>query len=186
MTPQSSVLAIPPAAISRPTGLSPIPPNRDELKRAFAHFPSGVVIVTARDAEGNPHGFTASTFVPLSLDPPMVMVCLSRSAQCYDVFVTAERFAVSVLRPEHRDLAMRFATRGADKFAEAPVEYLSSGLPVLKQAVAIFEGRTEGRHPGGDHIIITGIVERAHCEDEGAAMIHFMRAFHQLAIQPAA
>lgn len=107
-------------------------PNADTLKRVFSLFPSGVVIATVVDRQGEPHGFTASTFVPLSLDPPMILVCLNRSAQCYEAFVTGASFAVSVLRPEHEEIALRFATRGADKFSADHIDRTAGGLPVVR------------------------------------------------------
>lgn len=157
-------------------------PTPDMLKRAFSLFPSGVVIATTLDVDGDPHGFTASTFVPLSVDPPMVLMCLNRTAQCFEAFMTSQRFAVSVLRPGHEEVAMRFATRGADKFKDVVFDRTDDGLPVIEGALATFECRTSGRHPGGDHVILTGVVEGLCFEDEGAAMVHFVRSFRELQI----
>lgn len=156
-------------------------PTDQDLRRAFALFPSGVAVVTVVDRDGIPHGFTASSFVPLSLDPPMVLVCLNRQAQCYDAFVTGERLAISLLRPEHEAIARRFATRAAEKFAQG-IAFLACGLPVIDEALATFSCRTEGRHPGGDHVILTGRIEELSCTPEGAAMVHFDRKFRQLAL----
>ncbi|TKT75739.1 flavin reductase family protein [Aquamicrobium sp. LC103] len=157
-------------------------PDPTSLKQSFALFPSGVVIATTIDAQGVSHGFTASTFVPLSVEPPMVLVCLNRSAQCYDAFLTSERFAVSVLRPEHQDIAMRFATRGADKFADRAFDTGAGTPPVLDCALAAFECSVADRHPGGDHIILTGLVERMRHTTQGGAMVHFARSFHAVEI----
>lgn len=157
-------------------------PDATTLKQGFALFPSGVVIVTTTDAEGIAHGFTASTFVPLSVDPPMVMVCLNRSAQCYQAFLASSSFAVSVLRPEHTEIAMRFATRGADKFSDAPFLATENGAVVLDGALATFECSMVARHPGGDHVILTGLVERLHREGGGEAMVHFSRSFRSLSV----
>jgi flavin reductase ActVB len=157
-------------------------PAPDALKRAFSLFPSGVVIVATRDARGVAHGFTASTFVPLSLDPPMVLVCLNRSAQCHAAFAGATGFAVSVLRPEHRQLALRFATRGADKFAGAQFERGDAEHPLVPEAIAQFECKAAAVHPGGDHVILTGVVERVRHGEHGAAMVHFARTFHAVAV----
>jgi flavin reductase ActVB len=157
-------------------------PDAAALKQGFALFPSGVVVATTVDADGTAHGFTASTFVPLSVDPPMVLVCLNRSALCYHAFLSSSSFAVSVLRPEHRDIALRFATRGTDKFAGLPFVAAAGGSPVLEGALAAFECSMTGRHQGGDHVILTGRVERMRCEAEGPAMVHFARSFRSLAI----
>ncbi len=156
-------------------GMPPAPPA-EALKQAFALFPSGVVIAATVDRQGMSHCFTASAFAPLSIDPPMLLVCLNVAAQCYPAFASADRFAVSVLRAEHRDHALRFATRGVDKFAGAPFHEGPRGMPILDGALAAFECRVAARYPGGDHIILTGHVEHAH-HPAGPAMVHFMRSF---------
>ena len=155
-------------------------PDPVTLKEGFALFPSGVVIATALDSEGNAHGFTASSFVPLSIDPPMVLVCLNRKASCHPVFMEADHFAISVLRPPHQPVAMRFATSGVDKFANLALGRTARGLPVLDDALAAFECRAMGHHPGGDHTILTGRVEGVHYSEDRDAMVHFARAFHKV------
>src|SRR5690554_5742563 len=157
-----------------------IRPDPAKLKQGFSLFPSGVVIVTTRDADGNDHGFTASTFVPLSVEPPMVLVCLNRTAQCHDVFIEAESFAVSVLRPAHEAVALRFATRGADKFSDLTLARTADGLPILADALVAFACGTAGHHAGGDHTILTGRVEGLHQTGDREAMVHFARAFHMV------
>ena len=87
------------------------------FREAMARFPAGVTIVTTADRAGRPRGFTASSFCSVSLDPPLVLVCLARSAESYPVFDTCDRFAVSMLGEDDADLAHRFATRRPDKFA---------------------------------------------------------------------
>lgn len=160
-------------------------PSAEMLKRAFSLLPSAVAIVTALDEEGAPHGFTASAFTPLSIDPPMILVCLNRSAQCYPAFLAADRFAVNVLRPEHQELALRFATRGADKFADAPFVQKAMRPPLLDSALASLECVAADRLPGGDHVILIGLVEQIRFEDRGAAMVHFARSFRALELSTA-
>lgn len=157
-------------------------PSADLLKQAFSLFPSGVVIATTVDSAGKQHGFTASSFTPLSVDPPMVLVCLNVSAHCFDVFSQARHFAISVLRPEHHNEAMRFATRGVDKFEGASFEPGQLGLPCLRNALASFECSVVDRYPGGDHAILTGLVECLSYQDNGSAMVHFLRSFRHQAI----
>jgi len=171
----SAVMEMSRATPAVDVGMRPLP--RDELKRAFSLFPSGVVIATTRDTEGRPHGFTASSFSALSLDPPMLLVCIAHSAQCYAAFMHARHFAINILRPEHEALALRFATRGADKFAGDAFDVEMQGMPVLRDAAASFACRVAGRLPGGDHTILTGQVEASRCGRDGAAMLHFQRRF---------
>jgi flavin reductase ActVB len=149
------------------------------FRDAMARFPSGVTIVTTADEDGRWWGFTASSFCSVSMDPPLVLVCLAATAQCHPAFVAAERFNVHVVHPEHADLAVRFATREADKFADGGFRSDEHGLPVLDGAVATLGCRTHAVQPAGDHSILLGRVERAWVGEEHPA-VYFQRRFHRL------
>ncbi|MYV98330.1 flavin reductase family protein [Streptomyces sp. SID3343] len=136
-------------------------PAAAAFRAALARFPSGVTIVTTRSEAGTPHGFTASSFAALSLDPPLVLVCLDRRADCFPVFLAAERFVVNIVTPAHADLAMRFATKGEDKFADGPFELDEAGCPLLPDAAAVVRCEFEQAVPGGDHVILIGRVHDA-------------------------
>src|SRR4051812_11360247 len=86
------------------------------FREAMAKFASGVTIVTTADSDGAWWGFTASAFSSLSLTPPLILVCLAASAESHPAFAAAAGFIVNVLGSEHEELALRFATKGADKF----------------------------------------------------------------------
>jgi flavin reductase ActVB len=154
-------------------------PSRRELRAAFGAFATGVVIVTTRDATVSDWGITATAFTPLSEDPPLVLVCLSTAAGSTAAFEQSERFAVSLLRPEHEDLAERFATGRPDKFVLGGFEPLTSGLRAVTGALAVLECRTGEVHPGGDHAIMIGHVEAARCSP-GPALVYFRREFAAL------
>jgi flavin reductase ActVB len=155
----------------------------DDLSRIFrdamSRFPSGVTIVTTTDDEGRWWGFTASSFCSVSMDPPLVLVCLAATAQCHPAFAVARRFVVHVVHSEHADLAVRFATRGADKFADAGFRSDEYGLPVLDGAAVTLGCATHAIHPAGDHSILLGRVERAQVGDERPA-VYFQRRFHAI------
>jgi flavin reductase ActVB len=169
--------------MTHPTGS----PALDErmLKDALAHFPSGVTIVTVRDAAGVAHGFTASAFCSVSLDPPLVCFCVARSARCHPVFAGQDEFVINFLGPQHAELAMRFARREADKFADGPFCYPSSRLVVLKDAVAVLECAVYSRLAAGDHTIVVGAVRRVEVSP-GEPLVYFNRTFHRLSATPAA
>jgi flavin-dependent trigonelline monooxygenase, reductase component len=75
-----------------------------ELRRAFGCFVTGVTVVTAIDGGGRPRGFTANSFTSVSLDPPLVLVCIARTAGSYPVFSTTTHFAINILGEEQRPL----------------------------------------------------------------------------------
>jgi flavin reductase ActVB len=133
--------------------------NSENLKEALARFASGVTITTTAGADGsNPVGFTASAFSALSLDPPLVLVCLSNSARCHSAFASATRMGISVLSEDQADIATRFATRNADKFIDGLV-CSPRGIPLVSSAHATFECELVEVIPRGDHSILLGKVE---------------------------
>jgi flavin reductase ActVB len=131
------------------------------FRSALARFPSGVTIVTTRDDDGAPWGFTASAFSSLSLRPPLVLVCLDRSADCHPTFTGAQRFAVNILTPAHERLARRFATKGADKYGDAAFAGDDGAPPMLEGASAVLQCETEDAIDAGDHTILIGRVTDA-------------------------
>ncbi|MER8003160.1 MULTISPECIES: flavin reductase family protein [unclassified Streptomyces] len=131
------------------------------FRSALAQFPSGVTIVTTRGAGGTPYGFTASSFAALSLDPPLILVCLDQGADCFPAFVAAEQFVVNIVTPGHAKLAMKFATKGENKFAHGSFEPDENGHPILPDAAAVIRCELEEAVPGGDHVILIGRVHDA-------------------------
>lgn len=147
-------------------------PTKTAFRRAANCFPSGVVIVTTRDVSGSDFGLTVTAFSLLSLEPPLLLVCLSREAGSTAAFSEAERFAVSILRPEHEELAERFASGRTDKFVLGGFSFSESGLRVVDGALAVIECEAEDVLPGGDHVILIGRATRASARS-GPALCHF-------------
>lgn len=143
----------------------------------MARFPSGVTIVTTRDADGRGVGFTASAFSSLSLDPPLLLVCLQNDADCYAAFMAAEQFAVSILSEGQGAIALHFARKQADKLAGQPlVDGETTGLPLVRGASAHLECRMHSRADGGDHTILVGKVLYANSVDTPPLLV-FNRTF---------
>jgi 3-hydroxy-9,10-secoandrosta-1,3,5(10)-triene-9,17-dione monooxygenase reductase component len=135
--------------------------NRD-FRAALGAFPTGVCLVTTLAPDGSRVGMTANSFSSVSLDPPMVLWSLARTASSAPVFRDAEYFAINVLAAGDEQLSSDFARSGEDKFAKYPKRFSSglAGIPVLHGAVASFECHSRQRYYGGDHIILIGVVER--------------------------
>jgi flavin reductase ActVB len=153
--------------------------DRDSFLAAMARFPAGVTIVTTVDELGKPRGFTASAFCSLSLEPPMVLVCLDSGADCHPAFLGAPRFAANILRPQHEPLALRFATKGANKFVGGEFQPGPGGIPVMPEALASVICAVQDRIPAGDHTILIGRVEEA-AVGEGMPAVFFNRRFWRL------
>lgn len=149
------------------------------FKEAMQRFASGVTIVTTTDRDGRWHGFTASAFSSLSLDPPLVLVCQAHVAESYEAFMSCDRFLVNILGAPHEELALRFASKRADKFGEGNWRSSQSGLPLLQDALTTVGCDVHERYAGGDHTIYVGAVYYCHVRD-GAPMLHFGRRFWDL------
>ena len=128
-----------------------------DFRGALGCFPTGVCIVTTLAPDGRRVGMTANSFSSVSLDPPMILWSLARTAASAAVFRDAEYFVINVLGAGDEELSLHFARPGEDKFAKYAERF--SGA-VLQGAVATFECHSRHRYYGGDHIIMIGVVER--------------------------
>lgn len=129
------------------------------FRDAMGAFASGVTVVTTRERSGRIVGFTASSFCSLSLDPPLLLVCLQKDAECYAAFMEAAECAVSILAHGQEEIARRFATKGADKMnGTSSLTGPRTGLPVVVEASAWAECAIRDRLDGGDHTILIGEV----------------------------
>src|SRR5258706_6781100 len=133
-----------------------------DFRAALGAFPTGVCLVTTLAPDGQRAGLTVNSFSSVSVDPPMVLWSLARTANCAPVFRDAEYFSINVLGATDAPLSSHFAKPGGDKFAPH-LHRFSAGLggaPVLEGAVASFECHSRHRYYGGDHVVVIGVVER--------------------------
>jgi flavin reductase ActVB len=148
-----------------------------EFRNAMARFPSGVTVAITTDPDGKQYGFTASAFSSLSLDPPLLLVCLDKKAESHPAFHGSGHFTVSILAADQLATAMRFASKGVDKFEGIPVKPGPvSGVPLIDGAAVQLDCRTHQHLEGGDHTIIVGEVLWA-ASTENDPLVHFNRRF---------
>ena len=136
--------------------------SQDDFKRALGHFATGVTVVTTWDDDAQPTGLTASAMSSVSLEPPLVLVCVSHKSQSYPSFKPGRTFAVNVLASDQEALARRFASSslsGKEKFEGVAYHKSPLGLPMIDDALAEFECTIVHAYPGGDHTIFVGQVE---------------------------
>ena len=128
------------------------------FRRALGKFATGVTVVTAIDDKNEKLGVTASSFNTVSIDPPLILWSVDKSAYSAQVFTKAEHFVVNVLANSQIDISNRFSRRGEDKFAGVGFTEGVGNVPKIDGAVACFECRTWSVYEGGDHHIIVGEV----------------------------
>jgi flavin-dependent trigonelline monooxygenase, reductase component len=129
-----------------------------EFRRALGAFVTGVTVVTTIQPDGSPRGFTANSFTSVSLDPPLVLVCIAKTASSYAVFSQTKHFAISVLAEDQKSVSGVFASKAADKFAQVAWHARATGAPVMNGASASFDCATHEVIDAGDHIILLGRV----------------------------
>jgi 3-hydroxy-9,10-secoandrosta-1,3,5(10)-triene-9,17-dione monooxygenase reductase component len=132
--------------------------DRREFRNALGTFTTGVTIITAVGADGTRVGITANSFNSVSLEPPMVLWSLAKTARSLPVFSAAEHWAVHILSATQEALSDRFARTGQDKFAGLEVSPGIAGIPLLEGCAARLQCKTSFRYEGGDHVIFVGEV----------------------------
>jgi flavin reductase (DIM6/NTAB) family NADH-FMN oxidoreductase RutF len=155
-----------------------------EFRRLLGHFATGVTVVTTCDADARPTGLTVSAFASLSLEPPLVLVCVDHKSQTYPALRERGRFAVNVLTAGQEEVSRRFASTRLDKFDGIPYRLSGLGLPLLETALAHIECVTVSTHVEGDHTIFVGRVERA-AVATGEPLLYFRGQYRILPEDPA-
>jgi flavin reductase (DIM6/NTAB) family NADH-FMN oxidoreductase RutF len=130
-----------------------------ELRNAFGTFMTGVTVVTTHEADGTPRGFTANSFTSVSLDPPLLSICIGKSADSIKVFNQSLGFAINILSEKQIETSSLFASKRPDKFTITRWQNGPAGHPVLDSVCAWFDCKLEQRIDAGDHVILIGRVE---------------------------
>ena len=162
----------------------------EEFRAALGHLASGVVLLSAHDPEegarGEDIGMTATAFLSVSLEPPLVLVSIRADSRMEDALSRIDRWAVSILAAEQRTTAARFAMKGrvSDRllFADLPHERgAASGAPLVTGALATVECRTEQRVTAGDHLLLIGRVLEARADNpDGEPLVYFRGQYRRL------
>jgi flavin reductase (DIM6/NTAB) family NADH-FMN oxidoreductase RutF len=151
----------------------------EEFRHACGRFATGVTIASVMDDTGTPHGLTVSSFASVSLDPPLVLICLGHEVTSIEIFRAAAHFGISVLAGTQRDISERFARKGYDRFDGLPWERGRTGVPLLAGVLANMECAVEQRIAAGDHDIFIGRMLHARVA-EGDPLIHFASRYRGL------
>ena len=153
--------------------------TKDEFHAALSRFPSGVTVVTTKDKDERFHGITVSAFCSVSLEPPMVLVCIDKTTGSHPAFEFGKVFVVNVLNEEQARLSEHFASHIADKFDGIEYSETEDGIPILDDALVNLECRLVYMHEGGDHTIFVGEIQKAKVKD-GKPLLYFHRNYRKL------
>jgi flavin reductase (DIM6/NTAB) family NADH-FMN oxidoreductase RutF len=152
--------------------------SSEKFREVIGHFASGVTVVTALD-DGRAFGTTASAVCSLSLEPPMLLVCMNRASATGGAIERCGHFSVNILGEGQADVAARFARAGGD-FAGLAVDAGPRGEPILSEALATIGCRVVERARGGTHTVFIGEADRAEARSGGAPLAYFRGRFNRL------
>jgi len=145
-------------------------------------FATGVTVVLTRDAAGAPAGLTVNAFSSVSLEPPLVLICVDVRSDAHDPLAQSGIFGVSVLSETQEDVSRRFAWRGPEKFEGFILEHGETGALLVPGAAAHLECRVVGAHRGGDHTVYVGEV-RVIRVVSGRPLIYHCGGYRRLAAE---
>jgi flavin reductase ActVB len=151
----------------------------DEFRSALGRFPSGVTVVTTKGADGSDEGMTVSAFCSVSLEPPLVLICIEKTATVHDALTRAASFVVNVLSAKQEQIARRFSTVDIDRFEGIGFSRSANGIAVLDDVLAVIECNQYAQHETGDHTIVIGEVEAVRAEN-GTPLLYYRGGYAQL------
>lgn len=152
----------------------------DSFRSVLGRFASGITVVTSLDVQGRDVGMTVSAFASVSLEPPLVSVCIDHAASMHGALLAARRFGVNILASDQEALSRRFAAvESSHRFEGIGYERGESGVVLLDDALAHLECVRVAQHDAGDHTLFLGEVERAVAR-EARPLLYYRGGYAQL------
>ena len=130
-----------------------------EYRKALGQFVTGVTIVTTCEIDGTPRGFTANSFTSVSLDPPLILICIGDFNESSELFKKSKNFAVNILNENQMDISNLFSSPTSKRFEKTQWIKGDLGSPIIKGSLAWFECKNHDQIRSGDHIILIGNVK---------------------------
>lgn len=157
-----------------------MPVSAEDFRSALSRFASGVTVVTTKDPTGRLHGITVSAFCSVSLEPPLVLVCIEKTTGSHQSLIESGIFTVNILSNNESQLSERFASLLEDKLNGIEHEIGSNGIPFLSNSLVNMECRLFRSLDGGDHTIFLGEVENVAVRD-GDPLVYFRSDYRTIA-----
>ena len=169
-----------------PSGPEPEPPlthdsgiDSARFRTVLGHFATGVTVVTGHGPDG-PSGMAANSFTSVSLDPPLVLVCMAHTSSTWPAIRDSGHFAVNILGEHQEDTCRRFGARTGDRFEGVGWTTGKTGSPILHEAIAYVDCVIDAEHEAGDHVIVVGRVVDLGQPAEGGALLFWRGGYAQL------
>lgn len=150
------------------------------LRDALGCFATGVTVVTCVNEDGQPAGLTVNSFTSVSLDPPLLLVCLYKQAASAAALTHASHFAINVLQAGQQPASISFSTRNEDRFGKTPWTRGEAGAPILADSLGVFECENYAVYDGGDHHILVGKVMKASFDASLDPLLYFRGRYRRL------
>ncbi len=153
----------------------------DDFRQVLSRFASGVTVVSTLDADKKPIGVTVSAFTSLSLKPPLILICLDNATSNLRAYTEGDAFAVNILSCQQSDISNAFAFPGPNPpFEQTTYTEGKSGLPLINDTAASIECEKHAVYPGGDHVIVIGLVKHAAWSFETDPLIYVGGRYRRL------
>ncbi|MBI4889658.1 MAG: flavin reductase family protein [Acidobacteria bacterium] len=149
------------------------------FRKACGTFATGIAVAAVIGRDGKPHGLTINSFTSVSLDPPLVLLCIGHKAASHGPFSSATTFSINILSDAQSDLSTRFASSHPNRFEGVDWFEGELGSPVLGGSLAVMKCEMRERVEAGDHTIFIGLVRRAEVND-GAPLVYFSGSYREL------
>jgi flavin reductase (DIM6/NTAB) family NADH-FMN oxidoreductase RutF len=160
---------------------------KHDMRTVMGHFATGVCVVSTRRGDGSPVGTTVNAVTSVSLEPPLLLVCLAHDSETLAAVRASLRFAVSILAEGQQEHSTRFAAKGEQArprevdFSEHDLGEHDRGLPCLPDALATLACRVSAIHQGGDHMIVIGeALSMSSAQDDVAPLLFFRGSYTRL------
>jgi flavin reductase (DIM6/NTAB) family NADH-FMN oxidoreductase RutF len=164
--------------------MAPTTPTTSEFRLALGQFATGVTVITAERAPGRVHGMTANSFTSVSLDPLLVLVCVSQAAQLLPMIERQKRFGVNILKDSQRPISEYFARAEENVESEKRLgiryRWTDSGIPLLEDALVHLACKVVDSHVAGDHTIFIAEVESVEIYD-GEPLLYLRGNYRHIA-----
>lgn len=171
-------------AIFKNFHMAPTTPTTSEFRLALGQFATGVTVVTAERAPGRVHGMTANSFTSVSLDPLLILICVSENAQLLPLVKRQKRFGVNILKDKQRAISEYFAgteeSDGAENRLGIRYRWTETGIPLLEDALVHLACKVVASHAAGDHTIFIAEVESVEVSD-GEPLLYLRGNYRRVA-----